>query len=100
MNRKTFYMGLEFLFQLQLQKLSCRSDVGSEFCYQLSQICHNIQSINIEFHHTVSNGLEHLISSQNNLRCLSTIVDPNMPKELASIVKRCSNTLIKLKINY
>src|ERR1044072_3773058 len=32
-----------------LSKLSCRSNIHSEFFYQLSQICNNIQSLKIQF---------------------------------------------------
>src|ERR1043166_63777 len=32
-----------------LSKLSCHSNIHSEFFYQLSQMCHNIQSLKIRF---------------------------------------------------
>ena len=32
-----------------LSELSCHSDICAEFVYKLSQICHNIQSLNIYF---------------------------------------------------
>ncbi|PKC12324.1 hypothetical protein RhiirA5_411988 [Rhizophagus irregularis] len=53
-----------------LSKLNCSSDISSEFFYQLSQICHNIQSLNITFEKVNSDGLSNLISVQKNLKCL------------------------------
>src|SRR2546421_4366177 len=52
----------------ELSELDCDSDVNSEFFYQLSQICHSIQSLTINFGFGVSSGLRDLISSQNNLK--------------------------------
>ena len=49
-----------------LSELYCNSDVDPEFFYQLSQICRNIQSLNIEFKKVISNGLADLISVQQN----------------------------------
>ncbi|RIA92186.1 hypothetical protein C1645_820979 [Glomus cerebriforme] len=54
-----------------LSEIRCNSNIHSEFFYQLSQICHNIQSLTIEFGITISDGLKDLISSQNSLRSLS-----------------------------
>ncbi|GBC21423.2 hypothetical protein GLOIN_2v1784405 [Rhizophagus irregularis DAOM 181602=DAOM 197198] len=54
-----------------LSKFSCNSNVKPAFFYKLSQICHNIQSLTIEFKSVVSNGLKDLISSQNSLKYLS-----------------------------
>ena len=54
-----------------LSELSCRSDICSEFFYQLSQICNNIQSlVVVSFKKDISNGLEDLISAQRNLKYL------------------------------
>ncbi|GBC00960.1 hypothetical protein RclHR1_04010007 [Rhizophagus clarus] len=84
-----------------LSVLSCGSDIHSEFFYQLSQICRNIQSLTIEFEGTVSNGLKDLISSQNGLKDLSLIQSYNSTdwKEIIPSLIKHSNTLIKLKIN-
>src|ERR1044072_5337991 len=54
-----------------LTELSCSSDIYSEFFYQLSQICHNIQSLTIEFEEIISDGIKDLISLQNNLKSLT-----------------------------
>ncbi|RIA81249.1 hypothetical protein C1645_837311 [Glomus cerebriforme] len=53
-----------------LSELSCRSDIYPEFFYQLSQICHNIQYLDITFKEIISNGLADLISVQQNLKYL------------------------------
>jgi hypothetical protein len=83
-----------------LSKLSCNSNVKPAFFYKLSQICHNIQSLTIEFKSSISAGLKDLISSQNSLKYLSlsqtygiidfTVIVPSLLKH--------SNSLIKLKI--
>src|SRR6266540_1728785 len=53
-----------------LSILNCSSNIYSEFFYQLSQICCNIQSLTIQFEEFVSHGLKDLISSQKNLKHL------------------------------
>ena len=53
---------------MELTELNCSSDIYSEFFYQISQICHNIQSLTISFENVISNGLKDLISLQNNLK--------------------------------
>src|SRR6266542_4888605 len=77
----------------------CNSDIYSEFFYQLSQICHNIQSLSISFNRIISDGLTDLISAQQNLKylniynsnceCLSKIFVPS----------KLSNNLIKFLEN-
>jgi hypothetical protein len=55
-----------------LSELHCCSCLPSNFFYQLSQICHNLQTLSIEFHHyNTSNELKELISLQNNLKNLT-----------------------------
>ncbi|PKY48631.1 hypothetical protein RhiirA4_464276 [Rhizophagus irregularis] len=51
-----------------LTRLECNSGLKSEFFYQISQICHNIQSLYIDFGFNIINGLADLISLQNNLK--------------------------------
>ncbi len=84
-----------------LSVLDCSSDLYSEFFYQLSQSCHNIQSISIKFESKVSNGLKDLILSQNRLKVLNltqTYYGGNWVDLIPSFIKH-SNTLIKLNIN-
>ena len=56
-----------------LSKLCCCSDHDTELFYQLSKICHNMQSLDITFIEDISNGLLDLISAQQNLKCLRII---------------------------
>ncbi|GBB86749.1 hypothetical protein RclHR1_13150005 [Rhizophagus clarus] len=54
-----------------LSELHCNSNIPTEFFYQLSQICCNIQFFTLEFNvnSNVSNGIADLISIQKNLKC-------------------------------
>src|SRR5437016_4145006 len=54
-----------------LSELRCSSNINSEFFYQLSQMCHKIQTLSIGFSKVISNGLADLISVQKNLKCFS-----------------------------
>jgi hypothetical protein len=53
-----------------LSELCCRSNFHREFFLQLSQICHNIQTICVIVDYQISDGLMDLIFSQNNLKNL------------------------------
>src|ERR1043165_1375574 len=82
-----------------LSKLSCRSNIHSEFFYQLSQICNNIQSLKIQFEVDISDGLTDLISAQKGLKHLD--MEQLNEEDLTYIIPsltRHSNTLIKLFI--
>ncbi len=87
-----------------LSELTCNSNVQPEIFYQLSQICHNIQSLNIKFNNyaneAVLNRLKDLISSQNNLKSLSLAYygETNYWAEIIPSLKNHSDTLIKLNI--
>jgi hypothetical protein len=85
-----------------LSELCCSSDIPSDFFYQLSQICHNLQSITILFSKRVSielKGLNELISSQNNLKNL-TLLDYNSSSAniIPAIIKH-SHTITKLRLH-
>ncbi len=54
-----------------LSELRCYSNICSEVFYQISQICHNLQSLNITMKYVVSDGLADLISIQQSLKYLS-----------------------------
>ena len=56
-----------------LSELSCPSNIKAEFFYQLSQICHNIKTLNITYLRYIPDGLNELISSQHSLKILSLI---------------------------
>jgi hypothetical protein len=79
-----------------LSKLSCNSDVYSEFFYQLSQLCHNIQYLDIYFEKTISNGLADLIAVQKNLKYLR-ICNYNCEgsTNIIQSLTKLPNTLIK-----
>ncbi|RIA96290.1 hypothetical protein C1645_815608 [Glomus cerebriforme] len=75
MNYPKFVNFLEFPgardYLKNISRLLCSSNVYPGFFYQLSQICHNIQSLNIECEKSIPIGLVDLINSQNNLKCFS-----------------------------
>ncbi len=81
-----------------LSILKCNSDAS--FFYQLSQICHHIQSINIIFEQKLSDGLIELILLQNNLKSLKLVgydVDVDWTNFIPAFTKH-SNTLTNLCI--
>ncbi|PKK64828.1 hypothetical protein RhiirC2_786967 [Rhizophagus irregularis] len=86
-----------------LSEMRCSSNINSEFFYQLSKICHNIQSLTIEFSITNLDGLNDLIFSQNSLKSLSVMrcidyddkEDIDCAKIVPSLTKH-ANTLTKL----
>ncbi len=82
-----------------LSELRCSSNINSEFFYQLSQICHNIQLLTIEISTNSLDRLNDLISSQNNLKSISFIgcicEYENVDNTKLSLTKN-SNTLTKL----
>ncbi|PKK66480.1 hypothetical protein RhiirC2_852853 [Rhizophagus irregularis] len=82
-----------------LLELGCLSTLPSNFFYQLSQVCHNLQSIAIIINNNyVSNGLKELISLQNNLKniALSTF-DNNLADIIPTLIKH-SNSITKLRL--
>ncbi|RIA86772.1 hypothetical protein C1645_828769 [Glomus cerebriforme] len=54
-----------------ISRLFCCSNTYPGFFYRLSQICHNIQLLNIEYENSFPIGLYDLINSQNNLKYFS-----------------------------
>ncbi|PKY24667.1 hypothetical protein RhiirB3_472111 [Rhizophagus irregularis] len=87
----------------KLSKLSCNSNVKFSFFHKLSQISFNIQSLTIEFKKSISSDLNDLISSQNNLKCLSLRLKhdiTDMKTDIIPSLTNHSNTLIKLKLEY
>src|SRR5436305_1308199 len=83
-----------------LTELSCSSDVRSGFFQQISQTCHNIQSLTINFGYTVSKDVKDLISSQNNLKSLTLQnYEDRCGLDFAIFsLSKFSSTLTKLKI--
>src|SRR5436853_6211029 len=68
----TIYPGLKDSLK-NLTVFECSSNVCPEFSCQLSQICHNIQILWIEFNKVISKGLTDLISAQKNLKQLDLV---------------------------
>ena len=80
-----------------LSELNCSSNICSKFFYQLSQICHHIQSLGITFEGVISNGLSNLISVQQNLKNLTMCnIDNRFLTNIMPSLMKHSNTLIKL----
>ncbi|CAI2193241.1 5951_t:CDS:1 [Funneliformis geosporum] len=82
-----------------LSRLTCSSNIKSEFFHQISGICHNIKSLSVEINTIISNGLKDLIS-QSNLKHLTFITNfssSSLSYIIPSLTK-LSNTLIKLEI--
>ena len=78
-----------------------RGNIHSEFFYKLSQICHNLQSLTIEFRSYVSNELIELISSQNNLKNLKlSFHDGNDWADILPVIVKHTKTLTKLQLGW
>jgi hypothetical protein len=59
-----------------LTELTCSSNISPKFFCQLSQICHNIQSLSIKPKDIISNGLADFISVQKNLKYFELYYNP------------------------
>jgi hypothetical protein len=82
-----------------LSELICSSNTPSDFFYQLSQICYNLQSIFIALYEDASYELRELISSQNNLKSLVlTSYHHNSWTSIIPSLKKHSITLTKLHL--
>ncbi|GBC52772.2 hypothetical protein GLOIN_2v1784405 [Rhizophagus irregularis DAOM 181602=DAOM 197198] len=83
-----------------LSELCCSSDLPPDFFYQLSQICHNLQSISVNFHtSSVINELKDLISSQNNLKDLDlSAFHGGSWTDIVPAITKHSHTITKLKL--
>ncbi|GBB84939.1 hypothetical protein RclHR1_11510003 [Rhizophagus clarus] len=86
----------------ELSELCCSSNLPSDFYYQMSQICHNLKSITIEFGYDdhISNELKELISLQNNLKILTLSIYMESWTNIIPSLTKHSNTLTKLRIYY
>jgi len=83
-----------------LPNFYCRSDIHPGFFNQLSQICHNIQYINITFENKISYGLKDLISVQKNLKFfIMRIYNCEDLTNLIHLLSKFSDTLIKYELN-
>ncbi|GBC37298.2 hypothetical protein GLOIN_2v1876960 [Rhizophagus irregularis DAOM 181602=DAOM 197198] len=71
-------------------------NIQSEFFYQMSKFCHNIQSLTIKFGEKVSNGLNDLIISQKNLKNVSLKQSHHDWTDIIPSLIKHSNTITKL----
>ncbi|CAG8593866.1 15193_t:CDS:2 [Funneliformis mosseae] len=83
-----------------LSEFSCSSNLYLEFFYQISRICHNLQSLKITFEYFISNGLTELISVQKDLNYLdeSDLVYCNKHLDERQSLAKIPNTLTILHI--
>jgi hypothetical protein len=92
-----------------LSELCCSSNLSSDFFYQLSQICHNLQSISILFDEDDDdddddvlnelNELKVLIFSQNNLKYLTlSAFGCNSWEYIIPAIIKHSHTITKLRL--
>ncbi len=85
---------------IDLLEFKCDSSIYPKHIYQLSQICHNIQTLSIKLRSNVSNGLKDLIFSQNSLNSLGlTIYNNKYVKDIIPVLSKHYNTLTKLHIS-
>ncbi|GBB98783.1 hypothetical protein RclHR1_03320009 [Rhizophagus clarus] len=77
-----------------LSILYCVSNIYSGFFYHLSQICHNIHSLIMDFDSYMTSGLMDLISAQKNLKYLK-INHISVLKDI--IIPNNNNTITKLE---
>lgn len=101
------YPGAKEFFK-DLSTLRCSTDVSPEFFSQLSQICHNIETLLLRFGTFISTGLKELIgliSVQKNLkyliiRCLKDEEDDDIClQDMIPLLTNLPNTLTRLEIH-
>ncbi|PKC62397.1 hypothetical protein RhiirA1_465177 [Rhizophagus irregularis] len=81
-----------------LSELCCKSDLPSDFFYQLTQICHNLQSISVDFSSSIKDELKELISSQNNLKNFNlSAFNGGSWNDIIPVITEHSHTITKLK---
>jgi hypothetical protein len=87
-----------------ITELQMFPNIDTEILYHLTQYCHNIQSLSIEFCiHIISDGLkEFLFSIQKNLKCFCIIQSGNCPgliDLISSFTTKLYNTVTKFHIS-
>ena len=81
--------------------MSCDSNIYSEFFRQISQICHNLLSLEITIGDAIPDGVADIISIQRNLKYLSIFNYYSKGENLLKIIPSIANipnNLIKLHI--
>ncbi|PKC60455.1 hypothetical protein RhiirA1_539835 [Rhizophagus irregularis] len=81
-----------------LTELKCGSNICFELFYQMTQLCHNMQSLTIVFKSQISNWLTDLISSQNNLKIVILKHYNNYDDKITTSLIKHSLTLTKLAL--
>ncbi|PKY16065.1 hypothetical protein RhiirB3_520906 [Rhizophagus irregularis] len=82
-----------------LLELCCESNLSSDFFYQLSQVCHNLQSISINIdNNDVSNELKELISLQNNLKNIALSAFDGSWADIIPFLTKHSDSITKLHL--
>ncbi|GBB97400.1 hypothetical protein RclHR1_02990001 [Rhizophagus clarus] len=84
-----------------LLELHCCSCLPSDIFYQLSQLCHNLQSMSISFCNDItSNEFKELVSFQNNLKNLKLSFDMTVSScaDIIPTLKKHSDTITKLHL--
>ncbi|GBB91479.1 hypothetical protein RclHR1_01880010 [Rhizophagus clarus] len=87
-----------------ITELQCYSSINSEFFYHLTQYCHYIQSLSVEFRdNIISNELkEFLFSIQNNLKYFNIIQankSPDLTELVSSFTPKLYNTVYEFHLN-
>ncbi|CAG8559289.1 1_t:CDS:1 [Funneliformis mosseae] len=81
-----------------LSEFDCSSNIDSEIFYQMSRICHNIESLSITLEDIISNGLAELISVQKNLKCLNILHESSDVMYVPPLIANINDTVIKLRL--
>ncbi|PKC73082.1 hypothetical protein RhiirA1_451554 [Rhizophagus irregularis] len=83
-----------------LIELRCINEVRPEVFYQLSQVCHNIETIKIFGSLSHDNGMKKLIILQDNLKCLEVkkLHSSELNGILCSLNNKQLNTITKLHL--
>ncbi|PKY25970.1 hypothetical protein RhiirB3_528264 [Rhizophagus irregularis] len=97
-NIKFIYLPEAKIHLENLTELKCGSNICSEFFYQMTQLCHNMQSLTIVFESQISNWLTDLISVQNNLKIVNLKRYNNYDDKITTSLIKHSLTLTKLAL--
>ena len=79
-------------------EFKCYSNVHPNHYHQLSQTCHNIQSLTVKLESEVSDGLKELISSLNGLKSLGLEICGNGLKEIIPSLSKHHHTITRIHI--
>ena len=83
---------------MDVLEFKCFSNTYPNHYHQLSQICHNIQSLTVKLESEVSDGLKELISSLNGLKSLGLEICGNGLKEIITSLSKHHHTITRIHI--